>query len=74
MSTSFRVTALLALLASTACSTVTAVRENTKAIGGSTDSISNNTAAIKESTKGTSDLVPALNGLRCGSRDSLLCG
>ncbi len=46
MSTSLRVILLLALFGGAGCSTVTASRENTKTIGGSTQNIQNNTRAI----------------------------
>ncbi|MGC4081495.1 MAG: hypothetical protein QM736_05100 [Vicinamibacterales bacterium] len=63
MSFTIRATALVAVLASTGCSTVTAIRENTKAIAGSTASITTNTTAIQQSTAGTTQLVPALQGV-----------
>src|SRR5688500_10937935 len=44
------------------CSVATNVRRNTEAIEGSSASIRSNTAAVQESTKGTSALVPALEG------------
>ena len=64
MSTRLGILVLIAIGASAGCSTVTAIRENSRAIGGSTASINTNTEAIRESTSGTTQLVPALNGCR----------
>ena len=55
------VTAIAALM--TGCSVATTVRQNTMAISASSDTIRMNTAAISESTKGTTTLVPALQGV-----------
>jgi len=55
--------ALLAAAAMTGCSFATTIRQNTAAINGSSDTIRTNTAAIGESTRGTTALVPALQGV-----------
>jgi uncharacterized protein YceK len=54
--------ALLLAVEATGCSTVMTIRQNTAAINASSDSIRTNTAATGESTRGTTALVPALQG------------
>ena len=61
MSTRPSVLVVLASLVS-GCSVATNVRQNTEAINNSSAAIKGNTAAVQESTKGTSALVPALEG------------
>src|SRR5699024_301446 len=63
MSMTFRAIVLVTALASAGCSTAQAIRENTRAIGGSSAATSTNTDAIKESTSGTTRLVPALEAV-----------
>src|SRR6476659_247318 len=58
-----RAFALLPAAAMTGCSFATTIRQNTAAINGSSDTIRTNTAAIGESTRGTTALVPALQGV-----------
>ena len=64
MPSMLRLVALLALIATTGCSTVTAIRQNTEAIGRSSTTIDTNTKAIAESTSGTTSLIPALQGVQ----------
>src|SRR4029450_11893898 len=57
-----RALSLVAGLLSAGCSLATGIRQNSEAIGKSTATISANTQAIQESTKGTTTLIPALQG------------
>ena len=45
------------------CNTAATIRQNTVGINASTDAIRTNSAAIAESTKGTTALIPALDGV-----------
>src|SRR5690349_16473315 len=58
-----RALVLLTIALGAGCSTAQAIRENSRAIAGSTASISMNTDAIRESTSGTTRLVPALDAV-----------